>query len=310
MSDSPSKEEKQEAAGSNEAAAKEEGADCPWVISATDETFQKDVVDRSSELPVVVDFWAAWCGPCRTLGPMLEKLAAEGEGKFLLAKVDVEASPNSAAGYQVQSIPAVFGLRDGQVVDYFTGVLPEEQLQRWLEGIQPSALERLLAEASNLAVADPASAEAKYREAMTLDARRHEAKIALARLLLDQDRLEDCHVLVEELAGRGFMEPEAEVVQSQLALRRDAAAAGSVESCAAAADASPDSLDLQMKQAQALAGAEQYQAAMDVCLRLLQQDRKGLGETAREMMVRIFHVLGAESELAGEYRRKLSAVLY
>ena len=111
------------------------------VIEATEETFAREVIERSSTLPVVVDFWAPWCGPCRLLSPVLEKLAGEYAGKFLLAKVNIDENPNLASQFGVRSIPAVFGVRDGAVVDAFMGVQPESVIRTWINRLLPTEAE-------------------------------------------------------------------------------------------------------------------------------------------------------------------------
>ena len=281
----------------------------PSIIEATPETFQRDVIDRSHEVPVLVDFWAAWCQPCRLLGPVLERLAQEYEGKFVLAKADTERLPEIAAEFGVRSIPAVYGLRDGRVVDSFVGVQPEAAIRAFLGRLLPSPAEALVAEARGLEATDPRAAEAKYRQALELSSAEPSAKIGLVRLLLAQDRAEEARALLEDLGRRGFLEPEAERLQAELDLRDRSRGAGGVEAARAAVAAHPDDLGSKLKLAEALAAAGQYPEALEIGLDLVGRDRRGVGEEARKMMLAIFQLLPGDSELVGEYRRKLSLVL-
>ena len=281
----------------------------PSIIEATPETFQRDVIDRSHEVPVVVDFWAAWCQPCRLLGPVLERLANEYEGQFVLAKADTERLPEIAAEFGVRSIPAVYGLRDGRVVDGFVGVQPEAAIRAFLGRLLPSPAEALVAEARGLEATDPRAAEAKYRQALGLSSAEPSAKIGLVRLLLAQDRAEEARALLEDLGRRGFLEPEAERLQAELDLRDRARGAGGVEAARAAVAAHPDDLGSKLKLAEALAAAGQYPEALEIGLDLVERDRRGVGEEARKLMLAIFQLLPGDSELASEYRRKLSLVL-
>ncbi len=155
--------------------------DSPSILDVTEATFQQEVVERSREVPVVVDFWAPWCGPCRLLGPLLEKAAKDAAGKFVLAKVDIDRSPGLATSFGVSSIPTVVAVRGGQIIDSFLGVLPERELEAWLQRIQPSEAEILESEAQGLEAGDPAAAEAKYREALKLAPTDAAAQIGLAR---------------------------------------------------------------------------------------------------------------------------------
>jgi putative thioredoxin len=285
-------------------------AESKWVIETSDADFERDVIQGSLKRPVVVDFWAQWCGPCRMLGPVLEKLAEQAQGQFLLAKAEVERNQQVAAAWGVSSIPAVFGVRGGQVVDQFIGVLPEPQLHDWLDRLQPSPAEKLAAEAAELESRDPAAAEAKLREALTLAPKQDAIKLRLARVLLAQDRAAESEVLLQELAERGYLEPEAEELQAELALRRMAAESGGVEQARAAATAAPGDRQAKWKLVQALAGERKFEEALQQALELVQVDRRGLGEPARELMVELFRVLGPDNELTTAYRRKLSSALY
>ncbi len=281
-----------------------------WIVETTDETFDADVLDRSGQQPVVVDFWAEWCQPCRLLTPVLERLAAEYQGQFVLVKANAEQAPASASRLDVQGIPAVYAFRDGQLVDAFMGVLPEEQLRMWLDRLLPTEAERRVAEAEKLAAADAAAAEAAYRQALALDANLATAKIGLADLLLQTGRADESRQLIEQLERRGHLEVEAQKVKAQLDVQAMGQQAGDVEGCRAAVAAEPDDLALVFRLAEALAAAGQYEEALPMALRLIQDDKRQYGESAKQLMVDIFQLLPDDSPLTTTYRRQLATALY
>lgn len=279
----------------------------PWIVDATDENFEREVFERSRELTVVVDFWAAWCGPCRLLGPVIEKLAVEFDGKFLLVKANTDEVPRWANEFNVDSIPILFAVKGGQVVNYFQGV-QEPLVRRWLDSLQPTPAELLLGEARQLASTDPKAAEAKYREALAL-APDDAIQIELGELLVSQGRFSDVAVIIGELESRGYLEPEAEKLKAQLTLQQDSKASGGVEPCRAALAANPSDFALQWNLAEALAAAKQYEESLKMSLKLVQLDRAGQGEKARHLMVDIFRILGDDNDLVTTFRRKLSMAL-
>jgi len=152
------------------------------VIDVTDQTFEQDVLRRSAEVPVVVDFWAAWCAPCRQLSPILERLARESDGEWMLAKIDVDSNPNVAAAFGVQGIPAVHAFRNGREVARFVGALPEQQVRTWLEQLGPTPAD-LAAEEARAAEdrGDMKRAAEEYRIALSHEPARADAQAGLAR---------------------------------------------------------------------------------------------------------------------------------
>ena len=160
-------------------------------LDVTDATFQTDVIERSKQVPVVVDLWAEWCGPCKTLGPILEKVIDATGGEVVLAKVDIDANPQVAQAFRVQSIPAVFALRNGEVVDQFIGALPETQVRQFVDGLAPQPTETdLLAAAGD---------EASLRKALELEPDHPGAVVGLAQLLAERGDTEDALALLARI---------------------------------------------------------------------------------------------------------------
>lgn len=276
-----------------------------WVIDTTDATFSVDVFERSKQGLVVVDFWAEWCAPCRTLGPILEKLAEEYAGKFTLVKANTENNQEAAGKFNVSGIPAVFAVDDGSVIDSFQGAMPEPAIRSWLDKLLSLGS---ITSALRLVQTDPLAAELQLRALLEQTPTDVEAQIALADALLQQSRLDECRAVIEQLEERGFLESSAEKVKAALALKSKSG--GDLEKLRAAAAEDSKDFAAQLALAEALAGEQAYIESFEICLDLVMRDRKRTGEKARELMVEVFRVLPDDSPLTSEYRRKLSSALY
>lgn len=285
--------------------------DAPSIISTTMETFRQDVIEQSQVRPVVVDFWAEWCGPCKQLVPLLEKLANEAKGAFCLVKVNVDECAEIAGAFGVQSIPTVVAMVDGQPVSQFTGLKTEEQLQGWLKGLLPSpAIEAYEQGQQHEADGAIELAEASYRKAAELEPEEAVFRIAHARVLIELNRDQESREILDELNKRGFLEPDAQALVTQLEFRSQVEESGGVVEARKALDANPDDLTLQLKLAEAWGADSRFEEACKLLLEIVQKDRSGVGVQAKEVMVGLLTVMGAKSKLAAEYRRKLATAFY
>jgi len=281
------------------------------IINTSMDTFRQDVIQQSMERPVVVDFWAEWCGPCRQLMPLLEKLAGEMKGAFCLVKVNVDALPEIAGAFGVQSIPFVVGMVQGQPVSHFAGLKQEAELREWLAGFLPSpAMEAWEKAQQHEADGQLAEAEVCYRKAAELEPDAAEFRIAHARVLIELNRDLEARELVEELEKRGYLEPEAEILKSQLEMRSQVEESGGVAEARRALEANPTDLNLKLLLAEATGADSHFEEACELLLDIVRQDRGGVGLQAKEVMVQMLTVMGAKSKLASEYRRKLATAFY
>jgi len=269
------------------------------VLDVNQRDFQSSVVQRSHELPVVVDFWAPWCGPCRTLGPILERQAVAANGTFVLAKVNVDQNQQLAMQFGVQGIPAVKAFRNGAVVSEFTGALPEKEVRAWLAKLVPSPLEQLVAEAQQLERTDPAGAVALYQRVLQSDPQHGPSRLGLGRTLLLMGDPQAETVLDEIKIGT----PEYAVAQALLELTP----------LLAANDTNSDgsgSVAERWQQAANAVRQQQWSDALQHLLAIVQRDRAFGDDAARRAMLAIFALLGEHDLLVAQYRRQLASAVF
>ncbi|MEX0794005.1 MAG: tetratricopeptide repeat protein [Pirellulaceae bacterium] len=281
-----------------------------WIVDATAENFQVEVIDRSREVPVVIDFWADWCQPCKQLMPILEGLANEMAGQFALVKVNVEALPEIATQFNVQSVPAVFAMKDGELVDFFQGMAPPEVVRQWIERQLPSPTEKVLTEVRDNGDMPIEEKIGKLQAVVAEDNKLYAAQILLAELFLEDGQDEEAAKWIAALEERGFLEPEAERVKAALELKKLGEDAGDLDSCRAAVAEDPDSSEKKLALAEALAAAGKFEESLPLALEVLQRDKPKFGESARQLMVDVFRQMPDDSEVVDDFRRKLAAALY
>jgi putative thioredoxin len=272
-------------------------------------TFERDVLERSGEVPVLVDFWAAWCGPCRALTPTLEKLVAEHDGEFLLAKVNVDENQAIAARYGVRGIPNVKAFVDGRLVDEFTGALPESGVRRFLEAVLPSPSEKLRRAArAELGQGSPDAAEAKLRAAVELDAQNHAARVDLAELLVARQDFAGADEALAAVPDHRRDE-RAETLAAKIGFWKRGRSLADAAALQARAAAHPEDLDARLAYAERLVVDGHYRPALEALLEVI----RGGGERrerARKSMVEVFRLAADEPELVADYRRRLASALY
>ena len=279
------------------------------IIDVGDEDFEREVLERSKDVPVVVDFWAPWCAPCRALGPVLERLAAEHGGAFVLAKVNVDESPAVARALRIQSIPAVKAFRDGHIALEFVGAQPESAVRQFLAAVLPTEADRRAREGeSRLAAGDTAAAEAGFTAALALDPRHPRALLGLARLHVARGDDTEALTLLERVPPSASVAREAERLAAEIRTRVDAT--GDEATLRGRVRANPGDLDARLQLGRVLAARGRYAEALAELLEVVRRDPGHADQAARKAMLDVFEVVGARDPLTEKYRSELAQALF
>jgi putative thioredoxin len=283
------------------------------IKDGSDASFMADVVEASKTQPVIVDFWAPWCGPCKQLGPALERAVAAAQGAVKLVKIDIDKNPAYAGQLRVQSIPAVFAFVDGRPVDGFMGALPDSQVKAFVDrlakqGGAGSEIDELLEIArESLEMNDLGGAAQAYAQALQIEPENAKAVGGLARLYLQSGDTERAREVLE-MAPPDAKDPDLDSVRTALALAAEAPSETAEFEARLAAD--PEDHEARFELAGALAGAGRLQEAADHLLHVIERDREWNDQAARKQLLKVFEAAGPMSDVAKQGRRRLSAILF
>jgi putative thioredoxin len=283
------------------------------IKDGSDASFMADVIEASKVQPVIVDFWATWCGPCRQLGPALEKAVLAAKGAVKLVKIDVDKNPAYAGQLRVQSIPAVFAFDGGRPVDGFMGALPESQVKQFVDRLAKSGgagseIDELLEIAKeSLELNDLGGAAQAYAQALQIEPGNAKALGGLAKLYLQGGDAERAREVLA-MAAPDAKDPDLDSVRAALALSEAAPSETAEVERRLAAD--PDDHEARFELAAALAGAGRLDEAADHLLTIVERDREWNDQAARKQLLKIFEAAGPMSEVAKQGRRRLSSILF
>ena len=301
------------------------------IIDGSEATFGQDVIEASMQQPVIVDFWAEWCGPCKTLGPIIEKVVTAAAGAVKLVKIDTESNQQLAMQMRIQSIPTVYAFYQGQPVDGFMGALPESQVQAFVDkliaaavgaaggaaggdgdgyGAEASAKDVLEQADGALSAGQNEQARDLYRAVLEQDQTNVKAYTGFARALLAEGRLAEVQSLMEQVPEELLAQPEIISLAGMIGLAEQAASLPDTATLQATVDANADDHGARHTLAQALLGRGQPEAGADHLLEIMRRDREWNDDGARQALLALFDALGQSAPLTVTYRKKLSALLF
>ena len=285
------------------------------VKDGSDQAFMADVVEASREQPVIVDFWAPWCGPCRQLGPPLEKAVRSANGAVKLVKINIDENPGVAGQLGVRSIPAVYAFDQGRPVDGFMGVIPESQIKLFIDRLAGANMEQeiepLLEQAAeSLKLGDIGGAAQGYMAVLQLDPTNTKAIAGMARIALSSGDAEQAREILEMTPPEKANDPEIAGVRAALDLASKADEAGDNDELAQRVAANPGDLQARYDFAEALSARGDLEGASEQLLAIIERNREWNEEAARKQLLKVFEAAGPMSDVAKQGRRKLSAILF
>jgi putative thioredoxin len=293
------------------------GAAAAPVADVTTANFMAEVVDASFEQPVIVDFWAPWCGPCKQLGPILEKVVRGAGGAVRMVKLNIDENPEIAQQMRIQSIPAVYAFKDGKPVDGFVGALPESQVRQFVErlggaAVGPSPVEQAMIMAKEAAQGgDHASAMGIYSQILQRESDNPEALAGLARAMIARGEIDEARGLLDGVTKEIAKHAEIAAARSALELAVEGQKAmGSVGKLRDRLEANADDHEARFELATALFGTDERESAIDELLTLFRRDRNWDEQAARRQLVKFFEVMGPTDPLTLSGRRRLSSLMF
>jgi putative thioredoxin len=282
----------------------------PHSIDVSEANFMQEVIEASRRVPVLVDFWAPWCGPCRSLGPILEKLADEYQGRIRVVKINSDENQALAGQFGVRGIPNVKAVVDGQVVNEFTGALPEPAVREFIDSLLPSPAEPLRLEAQAARARGEGDATRKLLlQAIRLDPKHEQARLDLVDVLLDAGDFAEAQRLLDEVAEDAKDRGRIERLAARLALAQGASGDADEKTLRARLEADAADLTARLELANLLALKQDYGGALEHLLEIVRRDRAFGDDIGRKTLLQIFSLLGPDSDLMREYRGKLSSLI-